>query len=382
MSASPPPAPAPPRPWPLRVLAGAGRGLRHLLLSVRLWIVLILVFIALLVAYSAQSNLHTPFTNDAYVQAYVVQVAPRVEGEVVRVYASENKSVGRGDTLFEIDARPFRHKVAQLEAKLAFTATQVAQMETEVEASRAEEARIAAEEAYAQAVFKQEEAIFKQESTTERKYLDAKQKYQVAQAGRERSKAALLKARQALDSRIGEEHALIAEVKAELADARLDLEWTRVAAPADGLITNLQLREGSYAHAGKPVLTCIERDQWWVVANFRENCLQNVQPGQRVGLTFLTYPGRVFSGTVQSVGWGVAEGQGAPSGDLPQIKNPSDWIRLAQRFQVWIKPDLPAEHPLRVGMTATVTVYTDEEFGLNGVAAWWQEFVAWCGYVF
>jgi multidrug resistance efflux pump len=254
-------------------------------------------------------------------------------------------------------------------------------METEVEASKAEEARITAEEAYARSVFKQEESIYKQESTTERKFLDAQQKFKAAQASRDRSQAVLHKARQALEARIGEEHALVAEVKAQLAEARLDLDWTRVLAPADGLITNVQLRPGSYAHAGKPVLTCIDREQWWIVANFRENCLENVRPGQRVGLTFTTYPGRVFPGTVQSVGWGVSQGQAIPSGELPAVRNPGDWVHLAQRFQVWIKPDLPPDHPLRVGMTATAIVYTDEEYDLNWVAEWWQEFVTWCGYV-
>ena len=113
---------------------------------------------------------------------------------------------------------------------------------------------------------------------------------------------------------IGSEHALVAEVKAQLADARLNLEWTRIYAPANGYVTNVQLRDGSYAYAGKPVLTFIDAEQWWVVANYRENCLERIRAGQPVGLTFNTYPGRVFSGTVQSVGWGVDEGQGVPSG--------------------------------------------------------------------
>jgi len=222
----------------------------------------------------------------------------------------------------------------------------------------------------------QEKAIYKQEATTDRKYLDAIQKYKAAQAALERSRAQVRKAEQALAARVGAEHALVAEVEAQLAEARLNLGWTRIYAPANGYVTNVQLREGSYAHVGIPVLTCIDGDQWWVVANFRENSLENVRPGQRVGLTFNTYPGRVFAGVVESVGWGVNQGQGAPSGSLPAIPEPQNWIQLAQRFQVRITPQLPPGDPLRVGATASVAVYTREEYWLNGVTETLQKIEA------
>ncbi len=184
------------------------------------------------------------------------------------------------------------------------------------------------------------------------------------------------KAEQAVAARIGEEHVLVAEVEAQLADAKLNLEWTRVFSPANGYVTNVQLREGSYIHVGVPVITCIDGDAWWIVANYRENGLENVRPGQRVGLTFNTYPGRVFPGVVQTVGWGVDEGQGAPSGSLPTIEEPKNWIRLSQRFQVRITPQLPDHYPLRVGATATAVVYTQDGHWLNGVTALWQKIEA------
>src|SRR5260370_14633478 len=131
---------------------------------------------------------------------------------------------------------------------------------------------------------------------------------------------------------MGAEHALVAEGEAQLAEARLNLDWTRIYAPANGYVTNVQLREGSYVHVGVPVLTCIDGDQWWVVANFRENSLENVRPEQRVGLTFNTYPGRIESGVVESVGWGVDQGQSAPSGNLPAVTEPQASIPLSQRL--------------------------------------------------
>ena len=295
----------------LRSLATIGRRLAQ---SARALVLVVLGVIAALVVYYVLSDRHTPFTTDAYVQAYVIQVAARVEGQVVRVHVRENQAVDKGEVLFEIDPRPFEYRVALLEAKQVDVIQQVAQLESELSAARAEDARLAAEEAYARAVYDQEKAIYKQKATTDRTYLDAVQKYDAAQAARQRGLAQTAKAEHALAARIGEEHALVAEVRAQLAEARLDLEWTRISAPANGYVTNVQLREGSYVHVGTPVLTCIDRDAWWVVANYRESSLENLRPGQRVGLTFNTYPGRIFRGAVESVGWGVDQGQGSPSG--------------------------------------------------------------------
>lgn len=353
--------------WCWKMLKSVWYGVRRLLLSARAWVLFILLVIAALVTYYILSDLYTPFTTDAYVQAYVIQVAPRVEGQVVRVCVEENQAVKKGDLLFEIDPRPFQHQLDLLIAKRVEAVQQVAQMESELTAAKANDARLVAEEAYAKLVHDQEKEIFQKEATTDRNYMAALQRHNAAQAAREQGQAQTRKAEQALAARIGEEHALVAEVEAQLAQARLNLEWARIDAPANGYVTNVQLRVGSYVHVGMPVITCIDGDQWWIVANFRENSLQHIQPGQPVGLTFNSYPGRIFAGTVQTVGWGVDQGQGSPSGVLPAIEEPKNWIRLAQRFQVRITPDLPKKYFLRVGATASVAVYTRKDFWLNGV---------------
>jgi multidrug resistance efflux pump len=344
--------------------------------SARAWVLGVLAVIAVLVVYYVLSDRHTPFTTDAYVQAYVIQVAARVDGQVVGVHVKENQAVEKGQVLFQLDPRPFQYRVALLEAKEVDVTHQVAQLDSELSAARADDARLEAEETYARAVYEQEREIHKQKATTERTYLDAVQKYSAAQAARQRGHAQTAKADQALAARIGEEHALVAEVRAQLAEARLDLEWTRITAPANGYVTNVQLREGSFVHVGTPVLTCIDGNAWWIVANYRENSLENLRPGQRVGLTFNTYPGRIFPGVVESVGWGVDEGQGYPSGNLPAVQEPKNWIRLAQRFQVRITPHMPEGHPLRVGATASAVVYVRDGYWLNAVTRAWQRVVA------
>lgn len=367
--------------WPFRILWDFATAPLRLLRSARVWAALLLTLVATLVAYYALANTWTPFTADAYVQAYVVQVAPRVAGEVVAVAVTENQRVQRGELLFEIDSRPFAHKVHRLEARLALAVQQVAQLENALQAARADEAHLAADEAFALAVHEQEQSIFKQGSTTERKMLDARQKHLAARALVEKSQALVREKEDALRAKVGVEHALVAEARAELASARLDLEWCRVLAPCNGRVTDLQLRAGAVAVAGRPLLTCIDTERWWIVANFRENSLEHVRPGQPASLAFKTYPGRLFHGTVESVGYGVGQGQGMPSGDLPAVKAPAGWVPLPQRFPVRVSLDDFHGEPLRIGATASVTIFTGADNPLNGVARWWQEMEAWLYYM-
>src|SRR5260370_3504320 len=180
------------------LLVGSGR---RLFLSARGWVLCVLLVIAALVAYYVLSDRYTPFTTDAFVQAFVIQVAARVEGQVIRVDVLETQAVKKGDLLFEIDPRPFEHRVAVLEAKLVDAIQQVAQMQSELAASKADDARIVAGEVYARAVHEQEAQIRKQEATTERKYLHAVQKYRIPMADRERSRAMTSTGSQAWASR-------------------------------------------------------------------------------------------------------------------------------------------------------------------------------------
>jgi multidrug efflux system membrane fusion protein len=350
---------------------------RRLLLSARAWVLFILIVIAALVTYYIESDRYTPLTTDAYVQAYVVQVAPRVEGQVVHVYVQENQTVRQGDLLFEIDRRPFRHRVDLLIAKRAEAVQQVAQLEAELVAAEAEDARLVAEEAYARTVHAQEQAIYKQDATTDRKYVEAVQRYKAAQAALGRSRAQVRKVEQALAARVGSEHALVAQVEAQLAEARLNLEWARVYAPCDGRITDLQLREGAYTHTGRAALTLIDTSRWLVVANFRENALSRVREGQPAAVALRGLPGQILDARVDSVGWGVSQGQGVPSGQLPDVKVPGSWVPPAQRFQVRLTLDDPGAVPLRVGMTGSVAIYTQPEGVLNDITGCWHQVIAW-----
>lgn len=362
---------------PRAALGFAGRRLR----SFRFWLLVTFLVIGLLIAYYAAGDRLTPLTTDAYVQAYVVQVAPQVGGQVVRVYAREGDAVTKGALLFELDPRPFEHKVALLRAKVVEAEQQVKQLAAQLAAARAEHERITAEATYARQVFEQEERIFKKESTTQRKYQDATQKHQAAAAAVQRSAQLVQQAEDALNARVEGEHALVAQAKAQLAEAQLNLSYARVYAPCSGIITNLQLREGAYAHVGQPVLACIDTSQWLVVANYREDCLTRMEPGQPALVAFRQWPGRLLPARVEYIGWGVSQGQGVPSGQLPDVKTQQSWIPLSQRFQVRLTLDDPAAVPLRVGLTGSVSVYTRPEGALNEATRTLHQALAWFYYL-
>jgi multidrug resistance efflux pump len=360
--------------WLLRLGVGMTR-------TFLFWLCLLVALIVVLVAYYVVADRETPLTMDAYVQAYVVQVAPQVAGQVMHVYVGEGDEVKKGAPLFELDTRPFEHKVSLLEAKLVETEQQVKQLHSQHAALNAEHERLMAEADYAREVYRQEEAIYKKESTTERKYLDALQKHKASLASKEKSARLVQHSQEAIDARIGKEHALVAEVKAQLAEARLNLGYCRVYAPCDGTITNLQLREGAFAHVGQAVLTLIDTRHWLIVANFREKGLERMRPGHPALVAFRGVPGRLWSARVLWIGSGVSQGQGVPSGLLPEVKDQTSWIPAEQRFQVRLALEDSAAVPLRVGMTGSVSVYIEPEGRLNELTEAIHRVIAWLYYL-
>lgn len=380
MSTAPPaPAPAPPpssswgitrwvlwvvtRPivWPVKLLW-------WLVTSFRFWLLVLLAVLVVLTGYFAIADRVTPFTTDAFVQAYVVQMAPEVSGRVVRVHVGEGQEVKSGELLFELDPRPFQHRVAQLEAKLIEARQKVKQLQSDLNIARAEHGRLEAEADLAEAIHRQEKNIFNKQATTERRYLEALARLKANRAALEKTRGEIGKAQEGLAARIDGEHALIAQVQAELASARLDLSFAKVHAPCAGVVTDLQLRDGAYLHAGQAAMSVIDTSRWVVVANFRENVLGRMRPGQPALVGLQTVPGELLPARVESLGRGVAGGQGSPSGSLPAVKRRSSWVQPAQRFQVRILLDEAPSTPFRVGQTGSVSVYTDEnETRLNEI---------------
>ncbi len=349
--------------------------------SFRIWLALIVFMIFMMVVYFVGADRYTPLTTDAYVQANVVQIAPQVGGQVTRIHVAEGDLVQTGDLLFELDSRPYQHQVSLLRAKLIEAEYQVKQLEAQLASALAEQRRAHAEAEYAREVHSQEEAIYKELSTTEREFLDAVQNLKATEASLDAAAGEVANIRQMLAARVGSEHATVAQVKASLEEAELNLSYCNVYAPCDGMISNLQLVEGTYTQLGQAVMTCIDMNTSLIVANFRERSLERLTSGQPALVSFQSLPGRLWPATLQHIGFGVAQGQGVPTGMLPRVENQTLWLPQAQRFQVRFELDDPHEVPMRVGMTASVSVYTDSSGVLGPLTRALHRFVSWLYYL-
>jgi multidrug resistance efflux pump len=192
----------------------------------------------------------------------------------------------------------------------------------------------------------------------------------VAVAQVEAAEATVEKARQDLGD-AGEDNARILEAQAALEQAQINLLRTTIIAPEDGVVTDVRVNRGNFAPAGAPQMTFISTKNIWLQADFTENNLGNIKPGDSVEMVFDSMPGRVIDGTVRSTGFGVAV-NAAPLGSLPTVENNRDWLRDAQRFPVIVDFELSRsgiQPAVRVGSQASVVVYTGGNWLLNAIAA-------------
>ncbi len=285
----------------------------------------IVVLIAVgVVLYKYWDYVTNPWTRDGQVRAQVILINPRVSGPIVDLPIVDNQSVRAGDLLFQIDPRTFEAAVKQAEANLQ--AAQVQEDEAKDKADRA--VRIRKRDRGAMS----EQEVIKKQNT--------------------------LRAAQAA----------VLSRQATLEDARLDLEFTRVRAPVDGYVTNLNLRLGSQAVANQPSLALVDANSFWVHGFFKENYIADMRPGDRAIVTLMSYPDMPLNGRVDSLGWGLAQADGSTGYNLlPTISPTFEWIRLAQRIPVRVHlTNVPEEIKLRVGTTASVLVMTGTGTGESG----------------
>ena len=179
----------------------------------------------------------------------------------------------------------------------------------------------------------------------------------------------------------------VRQAQEALNDAALDLERTTVTAPAAGIVANFHLTEGTYTQPGVPVATLIDTARWRLVAAVPENWLEKIRPGDKVYYSLRNYPGRLRAATVEYVGRGVVQGQGVPSGNLPDTDprriRQTDTPQAGQEFQVvaHLQDDQP-DQPLRVGATGRVTVFAGGGFPVvNGLATILHTIFSWLDYL-
>jgi multidrug resistance efflux pump len=264
-------------------------------------------------------NVYAPSSADVRVIKYVVQVVPQVRGRVIEVPIEGNNPVKKGDVLFRIDPTPFELQVRSLEATLAATEGSVRELDEELRAAEGRTAAVRARLELARRRVEQNRELA--ESGAGDRFaleqVEAEVSELEAELGANVAAEAQIRAR--LGATVGDDQAEVAEIKAQLENARWELSETVFYAPADGTVINLQLRPGQMATAlgMLPVMTFVE-DEYQVIALFHQNELHQVQPGDEAEIALETYPGRIIKAEVNSIVWAQGQGQIPMTGTIPQ----------------------------------------------------------------
>ena len=373
-----PAAAAPVAAAPPDAAAGNGRRVRRLVLGTLL--VLLVMFVYHLIA-----DRITPYTSQATVDTFLVQIAPEVTGPVVSVDVSDNRKVKKGQVLFRIDPLPFQIALRAAQANVAL-ATQAADASVaDVRVSEAQLSRQRVDLAASQQLGKIVLDLSAKRALSETSAIRARADIAKTRADISRVEAETERARIRMGE-AGNQNAQIRQALAAVDQAELDLRHSTVAAPSDGVVTNLRLSPGQFASRGQPVLSFVADGPRWISAAMRENQLGHIAPGNRAYVVFDDQPGKVYSAHVDSVGWGIAQGGEAPTGQLPTVTAPSGWLREPQRFPVRIVVDPTTDSaeslpPNRSGAQANVVVLTRDRSLMNPLSRLWIWMVAMLSYL-
>lgn len=322
-------------------------------------------------------NRLTPYTSETTLRAPVIGIAPNVSGDIVEVLVRDNQRVHAGDTLFRIDPRRYQAAVEQAEAALASAGQQVGASTAAIGAADARLLEARANLANAREQARRTIELVERGVYPAARRDDAAARLAAANAAVQAAEAQAEEARRRIGP-AGDDNPAIAQARAALNRAVLDLSATTVVAPVDGIVTNLSLAPGQFAAQGRTAATVIDVASSWLVANLPENTLGNIRPGDRVEIVLDALPGRVLRGQVESIAGGVDQTiAGALAGDLPRIEERRRWLRAQQRIPVRIRIDEDtAEMPVRVGSRAAIVVYTEGSGLVAPLASLWIRAVA------
>lgn len=320
------------------------------------WLLLSLATLAVVVGgyfYWRHERLY-PSTDDAYVEANVVQVAAQITGRITDVHVHDNELVRADQPLFDIDRRPFEFAAAQARARLQM-AKQT--MGSDVAAIRAAEAEVENQKVQldkARRNANRTADLRAQGFVSAQAYDDAVATSDVARAQLSVAEARLNQARQNLGHE-GNQNERMREAEAALKQSELDLAHTRVTAACEGQVAQLSLQPGNTARAGAALFALVCTDKFWVNANFKETQLERIRTGQSVDVEIDMYSGRHFEGRVEN----ISRASGVAFSLLPPQNATGNWVKVTQRVPVRIAVIAQdVNYPLRVGTSASVTVNT------------------------
>jgi multidrug resistance efflux pump len=315
-----------------------------------------LVFFFALIA----MNFYHPGSSDVQVIQRVVQIAPRISkpGRVNEVLIHANQPLKKGDVLFTVDPQPFEFEVNRLEASLAASQQGVPELQAALDQAKAARQRAEAQTALAQQTFDRQSELLRQKVVAQATVDSATRTLDAAKQSEAGARAAEERAKLQLESNIGGENTSVAQVRQQLEAARNDLAETKVVAPCDGFVSNVNILPGQIVSAGVAVMPLIcdvlDEDRGNVVATFNQGTILGFAAGDNAEVIFPMYPGHVFTAKVAEIIDISSSGQIAVGGVIPTIDSSS-----APRFAAILKLDNPNIR-LPAGARGEGAVYTDK----------------------
>ncbi len=259
-------------------------------------------------------------TDDAYVENISVNVAPRVSGQIDAIYVTDNQYVNAGDLIARIDDADYRVKLAQAEANYE----RIKHDQTNAKANlTASESNVE----LAQKDLERYTNLYEQGAVSKQTLDAAKVKYNSAKASLTQAQQSLLT--ESENNTVAD--ANLQNAKAAKEKASLDLSYTKIYAPQSGTVASRRAEKGMYVNVGSPLLTLVP-EEVWVVANFKENQLRNMKPGQPVDIKIDTYPNHIFKGKIDS----IQRASGAKSSLFPPENAVGSFVKIVQRIPVKI----------------------------------------------
>jgi multidrug resistance efflux pump len=308
-----------------------------------------------------------PWTRDATVRAYVVTMAPEVAGRIVELHVVDNKYVSKGDLLLVIDPTNFRIAVSQAEAAVQQAQANVQNIEAQMTVQQAQinSSQAQLQRGHAALVFAQQQAERYQAlakdgwGTVQNAQQFTSQLHQqeaTVQSAQENLNQALRQVETLKAQRLSAEAGL-AQAKAQLNQAQVNLERTRILAPVDGYVTNLLAQLGDYVNVGANTISLVDADSFWVDGYFEETTLAPIRVGDSAQIKLMGH-NQIVRGHVDSIARAINVANAQPNSQGVATVNPIfTWVRLAQRIPVRIHIDeVPPNVVLSAGMTATVEI--------------------------
>ena len=297
----------------------------------------LVIVAAILLVFAIIYNLQFESTDDAYVENHIVQVAPRVAGQLINVYVTDNQHVKAGDLVAEIDPADYNVKAEQ--ARASYERALAAQKVAKANFSAAQ---ISIENAKAD--YERYQKLYETGAVSKQQLDMAETKYQTSQANLVNADENVMSKEQ---NKVAD--ADIKVLKALKEKAELELSYTKIYAPQNGTVSGKRAEVGAYVQTGSPLFAIVPNEVW-IVANFKENQVGKMKQGMPVDIKIDAYPNKIFKGKIDS----IQRASGAKSSLFPPENAVGSFVKIVQRIPVKIVFDEeinPEEYNIIPGMS-------------------------------